>query len=147
MNIIHFTCEVIPCLILGFFRQIFSWCALILGQFSDCYCFHSCNWNTWYWYQGVNVKLVQYFYEITRWMMTCDQLPLHCHIFLWINLCIIYTQEDQIYIMDASAVNNICNGTFYDKKVLTKVWWPCIKYIRSQLIIYIAGFNTVQQSH
>ena len=35
---------------------------------------------------------------------------------------IIRTQEQQIYIMDAFAVSSICSGTFYDKKVLTKVF-------------------------
>ena len=33
----------------------------------------------------------------------------------------VHTQEKQIYIMDVSAVNNICSGTFYENKVLTKV--------------------------
>ena len=42
-------------------------------------------------------------------------------------------QKEQVYIMDASAVSNICNGTFYDNKVLTKV---------SNQFVY--GYNCVQ---
>ena len=55
-------------------------------------------------------------------MVTCDEPPLHCHIFLPMNEIYARTQEEQIYIMDVFAVSSICSGTFYDKKVLTKVF-------------------------
>lgn len=42
-------------------------------------------------------------------------------LFIKIDSCVSYMQKEQVYIMDASAVSNICNGTFYDNKVLTKV--------------------------
>lgn len=47
---------------------------------------------------------------------------LHCYIPMNEATSIyVHIQEEQIYIMDASAVNNVCNGTFYENKVLTKV--------------------------
>ena len=38
----------------------------------------------------------------------------HAHVYI----CM---QKDKVYIMDVAGVNKICNGTFNDSKVFTRV--------------------------
>ena len=38
-------------------------------------------------------------------------------------------QKEKVYIMDASAVSKICNGTFYDNEVLMRVSYLIITAI------------------
>ena len=46
----------------------------------------------------------------------------YLYTYVEIHAHVILAQEEHIYIMDAAAVSSICSGTFYDKKVLTKVF-------------------------
>ena len=48
-------------------------------------------------------------------------------------------QKDKVYVMDVAGVNKICNGTFNDSKVFTRV-----RLITKLYICGVAGYNMVR---